>query len=126
MQPDLEAGPEAAKGQKSDQCGEILSRFFRDSESESLGSPNRARVEALGFTRERMFPRDAEGRALPVPEPRRSRDAISEAVELDVSVFLSIATVSDSSVKVSLTFTKRALLVAHYTTMEVELSTYVR
>ena len=45
----------------------------------------RARAEALGFTRERMFPRDAEGRALPVPEPRRSRDAISEALELDVS-----------------------------------------
>ena len=45
----------------------------------------RACAEALGFTRERWFPVDAEGRALPVPKPRRSRDAISEALELDVS-----------------------------------------
>ena len=44
----------------------------------------RARAEALGLG-SRMFPRDAEGRALPVPEPRGSRDAISEALELDVS-----------------------------------------
>ena len=44
-----------------------------------------ARVEALGFTRERMFPCDAEGRALPAHEPRSSRNAISEAFELDVS-----------------------------------------
>ena len=55
----------------------------------AVNRSSRSRGPAGIHTRGNMFTRNAEGRAMPTPEPRGSaREAISEAVELDVLVSL--------------------------------------